>query len=746
MKRLGQIMCSIMFAFCMFGFVACGPDDEEVTITSVSASKINDFYYITDTIDFSAINVTVTYSDKTTSTLTKGEFDINAQDAKDDTQFIIDTKGLYGQTAGELIEGEYAFTCVLIGNDTVFNLKTVTVSSNMSLRYNAISYAEPEFVSVFKRNSTVTENDESSFYKSTDYYVGDDNEFIFKPILTIQKNDVANAEMFDVDNYDVNVKVEIKNGDAFDVLNDDTYFSYADFAFQFKPTAIDKTFRITVSPIDFDVDFAGNAIAPVVFTFVVKDGWNAYSALDLGRMSLISDSVKALYNNGKPTAENPYIRPESALIFWTGSGATREHLSYYPIWEEFLTSKGVTNLNAINGLFMHGDISVTADDLPSKFFISEEEAKENNNLELAGSLRDFALLYTHYLENDFLFNGNLFKLDCSTIAWGMSNTALKEYYYKSGASDYKAGHSTVLNFLGKTDETQSKATATVLNVEAVGNTQNIVSGDADKDDRILKASGGLILLKSYKTTTFVENCIAKSWLIAWYAEDTQTLTCLDMDYVKTYDCYNSGAFSWKGAKNAISHAEFKRFGGPVMFNVTGIENSVEYSAGFTVDKATCVMESFLTGSEAWFTLNKANSIVTAFIQTDALFKAYGSTILKDDKLNMLSLSIDRDYLASTQNNVPAEFSMIGENEQKFDLHDTDTNLITGTLKATSYKTPVIMASGGQVAYISESPSMHLEFVSGNAPFTGDLLYVAYPAGSTVAGIVVERYNYTAPSA
>ncbi len=755
MKRFGQIMCSVLFAFCMFGFVACGPDDKEITVKSVAVNNLNEFYQVTGTIDFDKINVTVTYSDKSTTTLTKGEFDITTETAKEDTQFIINTAGLYSQTAGELTVGEYKLTCVLIGNETVFDIKTVTVFSDMSLNYDVISYKEPEFVSVYNNNCNVVTNKtdtayESSFYKSADYYVGDDNEFKFKPILTVQKKNDTTANPIVIDRYDVDVKVEVKNGDAFDVVNDNAYYTYEDFAFKFKETAIGKTFRISVSQNVFAADFAGDKIAPIVFTFTVADGWNAYSAIDLGRISLVSDYIKTNYydENNQPI-NNPYSNEVSSKIFWTGNGANTEKRAFYPIWENFLTSKGSTDLRSINGLFMHGDITVTADDLPSEFFISEAEAAANNNQRLAGTLRDFALLYTHYMENDFLFNGNLFKLDCSSIKWGLTNIEPDEYYYEAGQTQFYAGHSTVLCFFGRIDETNTTK-ATVLNVEAVGNSQEITSSDKDKNNDVLEASGSLIFLKSCQNSTIVENCIAKSWLIAWFANNVQTKTCLDMDYIKTYDCYNSGGYSWRGAKNEISNAEFKRFGGPALFNVTGYNSSGEQSAGWTLDKQTCTIESYISGNEAWFTLFGANKIITQFTALDPLLNAYGTTILKDGKMNMICLNIDQDYLTSTESRLPADFSMIGDGEQKFDMHPSNTNVITQILTSTEYKTPVIMSSGGQVAYVSDTPQMHLEYVaSTNASFTGDLLYVAYPISGIngpVAGVIVERYDYTAPSA
>lgn len=743
MKKIGYALCSLLLVFCAVGFGACGgtPLPTEKQVFSVAQTGLKEFYHVTDTIDFSALKINVKYDDNSTATLTKGEFDINAEDAKSDTQFIVNTSGLYSQTAGEMTVGEYALSCVLIGKETVYQLGKINVSNNMNLIYDLTAFNEPDFVSTYKDNIVVTENDENSFYKtSTAYYVGDDNEFRFKPKMTLQSK--TSGAISESDNFNVTVKVEMKNGDTYDVVTGDTYFTYDNFAFDFTENAIGKTFRITMTPMDFEKDFAGNNVEPVVFVVTVEDGWNVYSdnAIDLGRMSLVSDNFASVANT--------YIRPESAAIFYNeDTGAMKEHRKYYELWKNYLTEKGCTDLAPVNGMFIHGDIKVTPSDMPSEFFVSQKEA-EAKGMHLLGSLRDFTLIYTHYMENNFNFNGNYFKLDFSEIPWGLSNTGKNGFYYDSDETRLKAGHSTVFNFLHKADESNDTI-ATFKNVDAFGNTRNITSVSNTTDDN-LKASGGLIFMKSISGTTQVENCIAKAWMIAWFSETTTAKNALELDYIKTYDCFNSGAFSWHSEKSTLTNSEFKRFGGPVILMVSGAKDGVKESgAGWTVDKETTTLESYISGQEGWFVLNGATTLVTQFLGADVLLNAYGTTIKNtENKMNMVGLIMDDEYITSTEKNIFANFSYGGV---PFDMQNVAGNPIYDIWNAYNYAPSVFMSNGGQLALtISDT---ELAFPAGGDSFSGDLMYVGYPitlpsasSVSTVAGLIVDRYDYTAPSA
>lgn len=50
----------------------------------------------------------------------------------------------------------------------------------------------------------------------------------------------------------------------------------------------------------------------------------------------------------------------------------------------------------VNAVYMHNDIEVKVEDLPSDYFVTTGEAGAYTKAD--GSLRDYSFLYTHYLK------------------------------------------------------------------------------------------------------------------------------------------------------------------------------------------------------------------------------------------------------------------------------------------------------------------------------------------------------------
>lgn len=740
MNKISYFIATIVLSVCLIGFSACGGTNKGKTIQGAEATGLKAFYHVSETIDFASVKIKVTYDDKSTTELTKGEVDIDVANAKADTQFVLGTSGLSAQAGGNLTAGEYKITCQLVGDDTNtrYDIATVNVSTDMSLIYDLSLFQAPEFIDTFNENNKASATDESAFYKTTEYYVGDDNAFVLNPTLTLMsKKDGSITKTAD---FKANVEVEIKGADAFSKVTDDTYFDYADFKFNFKESAIGQKFRITMKPADFTTDFVGNPIEPVVFTVVVADGYNVYNAIELGRINVYSDNVK----NQITADKNSWSRDGYSWggTFYTNTQEnTRHNANYSEMWLPFLASKGETNLQAVNGIFLHKNISVTPDDIPSEYFISEAEANKNGASKSAGSLRDCADIYTHYLENDFTFNGNLFKIDFSVIPWCRNNMDHDGFYFPNESADTHAtpGHATAFVMANKADESNNTK-AHFINVEAVGNTAN-ASITANEGEDLL-AAGGLIMIKSVTSTTVAENCIAKGWMIAWFAESTDTINSLEMNYIKTYDCFNSGIYNYGSEMNTLKNSEFKRFGGPVILATSISTKSGEKrdGVGFEIDKATTKLESFVVGTEAWFTIVKANTIIAPFFALDQLFNVYGNTVLQTQGnqkyMNMIAICLDSDTVTSSD----PTYATIKYGDNTYALNTEATNIINQIWS--SAKTPVFISSGGQIAYMTSETSM--AFMNGATTFTGDNLFIAYPMPSGgVAGVLVDLYTITA---
>ncbi|MBQ7467137.1 MAG: hypothetical protein IJS74_03600 [Clostridia bacterium] len=678
MKKFWLFISSILSAILVVvGLSACNPKKvvEDYTITSVKANNLYSTYHTSDTINFSDVTIEVTFKNGTKVTLTQGEVDIEKENAKEGTQFILNTDGLGTQTAGELEEGEYQISVYLSAYATTKqDLMTVTVTEDLSTKYNLYSFLGPQTIAGddgYEKNIVTSETDESKFYKADGYYVGDDNEFRFKPRLEIGKTE---DESFEADNYKVKVTVngtEIVEGQQYDL------FKYENFKFYFKDgtewTDENNTFTISMLPADFAKNAYGRNITPVIFTVKVADGYNVYDAVDLGRLSLVSDAFKA------DAVRTTYERWQSGEVFYNPNGGFKR-VVYYQLWEDFLTSKGKTNLKPVNAMFIHNDITVTSADIPQEYLISVAEAKafvgsnnENDYGYLVNSFRDEGWLYPHYMENDFTFNGNMFKLDFSNIKWCLSNSdgsTGDAFYYTQNQSNYFMSHAVLFGFLGKSDNTSAQK-AIFKNVESIGNSKNITK---KTDQEANEASGSFIYFKSDASEVDVDNCIAKAFMIAFYSEYNKKVYSegeqpellanngLDVSYCKIYDCYNSGLFSYWGENNTLTHSELKRFGGPTIFLINGTEKGAkESSAEWTIDDET-IIESEVTGEEAWFAINGATGAALKIINFSSILSEQTDKYFAiDGKINMKAVALESAYLGSTDS-ILYNFFRIGDSK------------------------------------------------------------------------------------
>ncbi len=727
-KKLLSLACIGFLAFVGIFTVGCGDNGPEA-VETVQANNLPSYYHVTDTVSFDEVTLDVTYDNEEAATLTVKEVDVPVEEAQENTQFILYTDGLSAMTGGALTVGTYTITCAVVGFDGEWTLGNIEVSDNQNLIYDVASFLEPQFVTTYKTNISSTTH-EDAFYNTTEAYtVGDDNAFKFKPDVTYILKSSGSISIVVPDDFNVNVRVYLIDGSSrAEVTGDENYYTYSNFEFDFTEQAVGNTFEIVMTMTDFTTAADGAEISPVTFTFKVEDGWNAYDALDLARINLTDVDATG------------YARATSQAIFPGSSGY--EERSFYLLWEEYLQEKFGTELSAVNGIYFHDNIEVTPSDLPEEFFVSSTESSY-----AAGSLRDYSFLYSHLLDDDFVVNGNYFMLDLTDIPVGLSNTRKTGFVYDS-LNDHEAGHSTVFAFSGLLDNTSTHS-ATIKNLNTIGNTGNILSaGEGVDENQLLTASGGLILVKSMHGTTYVDNCIAKEFLIAWYPESTQfnDVGNMHLDYVKTYDCFNSALFAFASDNITIENSEFKRFGGPAIFLVSdadGKQDDMETNegvryAGVTIDDNT-VIESYVTGNEAWFAMqgDVAASIVTRLMQMDYAFSFYQNTMVYErevngetnDYLNLICLIMDQGYLAS-QETLYGDF-LWGAESQTNVAFSTYSQTVNTALAAGQYQAPVLMTNAGDVSVFNGTGLTFVNDAGTANHLDGNLLFMVYPIGGQV---------------
>ncbi len=640
-------------------------EDESSAISSVSVNGLNTFYLPTDVIDWDSISLTLTLNDKKSSevTLTKGEFDVD-KPTSEETEFILNTSGLYTYNKNETIipEADYPISYYFVYEEVEYSgdLSSVAVTEYPSTLYEVYYFLEPEFVTTYKANlGRVDDSDEASedaYYEACDYTVGDDNPFKFKPLLRLFDK---NLNVVDPDNYAVDVALYLEpddeNGRAVDVISDSEYVSYSNFEFQFTEKAVGHTFTIEMNLEYFTRDISNNPIGAITFTFNVEDGYNAYSGLDLDMINAApSELIEGwTYNYGSQTYQNQY---SGHSIYYDPNGAISSsstgyiRFPYVYVWDEFFTNvHPEMDAHYVKGIYMHNNISISMDDFPDCYKISEEEAKDTesgstqhedlSNTMVVGSLRDEVYLYNHFMADDFTFNGNLFTLDCSNIMWTRSyvtgNGSNSLTFFTDEQENAAQGNARVFCFNGRnvtynsdyrTESDEDGETAYLLNLNAKGNLDLEGTGAnfnrfENKEENFINScrAGSIMFCISESTHTVVNNVICKEYLIGLYASHAnENYTCLEINHSKVFDCYAAGVYSYFGGITTISNSTLKRFGAPATMAISGSGyHEGFYMSAFKLDNV--IIENTLQGDEYFFVSFNISWVANLIKEFDAFF-------------------------------------------------------------------------------------------------------------------------------
>ena len=742
---------------------------------AVEQVQVADFtkttYYLTESVDFANLAVKATYDNTVTDTFSGDEieFDIDIEDAKPTTKAIVYTNGLYAQKENEVLtKGEYEITAKILGFADTYDLTTVTISDDMSLIYDLFYFGTPEFYQKYldtvktvtenQTNETIGENDFKSV--SEIYTVGDDNGFDILPDFEVAEK----GEMYPIDyelkvNPNLLVKVYIENESTFDLLTDNTYYTYADCKVQFTQAATEsgKKFRIEVLPADFTTDSLGDAVVPVRYTVKVADGYNVTDAKELGLISISDETAQSkidqdLYEFG---LMGVFYNKEKDIYYGNDESSDVDGVAVYPMWKNFLLNNGMTEseIKSVNGIFLHRDIEVTSDDIPAEYKITGDET---NNEKAIGTIRDFTFLYYRAFTNkDFTFNGNYFKLDFSQLLPGQSiwDGDLGLRVYAANEPNVQQGHSSVFMFEGLGDGTTT-AKVTFKNVNGLGN-----STDYQTQEDAMIYAGSLNYVKVIRLNADIENCVTKNFLIGWYQEGNSETHTLNINNTKVYDCFNSGIFLIKTpGKTYLKNSELERFGGPAIFLVSSVsDDETIRDASIEID-TTSKVESYVQGTEAWFELNGAKALMPAINDLDLLLNNYYTTMFKSvpnnaggskNCLNIVGVGMDNGAITSSEPYIYTDYTL---NDVKFSTTDIKNIDLVIQSQTGGARAPIFVTDAGFVGFFDGTAMQQIQFDGegnfiGNAPLasqiTGKYMNIYYPVQgtSTVVSILLEIYPY-----
>lgn len=739
MKKLKIIACMFVIMLSSLALVACGKNDEKVTIKSAS-TNLNEFYYVTDTIDWTNVTVTVNYSNNKSETLTNGEFDIETKYAKTDTKWILTTDGLKNEPAGNMTAKTYNLTLTIIGNETTYPF-TIKINKTEALVYEIDTFEEPECIATFKTNTEKDSdgNNVNGFktIENAKYYVGDDNAFDITPNYTLY-----NRETNEQSDYKIDLDVIVLLGNA---IVDENYYTYSDGKVDFTENAVGNDFTIKVKPTYFSTNKYGYDIEEVSFSVSVKDGYNIYTAKDLGMLSIVPENLDYKL----------YARENTADIFYNTENNTYFSGKIATYWSNFLTKNGYTNLQYVKGAFIHNNINIKSEDLPSEFFITSKESTDGY---ATGKLRDQLFIYSHYMQDDFTFEGNYFTISTKDLPVnGCVNDSGEEILTENGKPS-EFGHTKLFDFVGymvhndaeRIDLESNQKTVTVQNINTVGNTNGIISTEGVTNEQIYACAGAIIMFQNLACSANVNNVNISSAMIGWFVDTTdgennvlnpekshKQKTILNNMTIK--DCFNSGLFLY-GAQGGceITNSSLARFGGPaihaVSVHLSGDNSKEERGTHVTYDD-TVEIENYVGENEAWFNLTEgANGIATQFKTLDTLFNAYGKTILTDGKFNLKVLFMDESYLTAQNKNLHGKVN-------NYDLTDVYLRNVN------SQGAPFIWTNNDDKCYIYQNSDKTITCLNNldnnmrTTALTGNELNLVYPAGNAAVGIIVALKDY-----
>jgi len=571
LKSLYAITVMLICSLIMFG---CGVKIESHTIKSgtLETTIAKNTTLVTD--NFEAV---IKYSDNTSKTIT----------SSDVTFGTIDTSTI-GEKDLQVTYGDYSF---------VIKIKVVESSADIA----TVTMFNSNIVNDYTNNSNTQLNPQEEFVNRNDhYYVGDDNEFHFR--INAKGIDGAGNIVNDLQNIRTAVKMEsvtyTNNQPSYTVLTDAQVNNYVTIntentTFDFKESAINHVFRITVSAVNYDEDYFD--VAPSFnFTVKVVDGYNVYNATDL---SVLDNTGEFGWNDIKSTA--------------------LQEIS-----------------NNINGVILHSDINVTNEDLPSGLFYNQTEANAVasgvTNQTIKGSLKDDSSyqLYGRLLnENqEFNFIGNYYQIDFSKVAKIVVETGSENGIITNDNGEEEAitAHTSFMRF----DPKENNTTFPNVNLKNVS-----FKGNGARSSKAIE-SGGMLLLKSKGTNFTADNTIYQDCFIGYMFERFDGFDNVELDSegdhstfkilnTKGYNCYNSLLYFW-GAKDVlIENSELIGAGGPVMIvdHVDNDETTGQGGFAPTINVINSNLESFVKGQEPWFVTYGATALAGQLVAADAIYDA-----------------------------------------------------------------------------------------------------------------------------
>ena len=651
--------------------------DKEIKLTKVSVAGVSRTYAEGAAINWDALRVTATYSDDSTATFTKFEYDVTSV-VSSETQAVIYTSGLHEQTSA--VKGVYAISVALPSDlstkHSAGNISVLTVDAE---NYALVECSDPVLKTGFAANTKgagtaieperddkeVGKANENKFIGSNpQYVVGTLNPFIYEPEVSFESKNDPTADLVSGDDtfYKKDYVVKVKSGNEY-VKAASADYTVVGGHVKFNDSAIGKTFSLTVSLTDFPVVEGTTKKAESTFEgFTVQKGLNIYNAKQLGILNVTKLTTQQLSQ-----AKYNEHHGDTDTMFWNGTDYYKPVLN--EVWSSFLVSGGIFTAEELQAyadtpaIFLQRKLEVKPTDIPQGYFITANEPASA----VKGCLRDSIPVYAPIVgDHDVEINGNFWTLDSTALPLcknERSNNGPVPYIEGQEDVIIMPGHTPLFKFCGIESESDdvfytnqvvnSQGKGIIRNINTIGNTGvDLVSQDFEK----MLSLTGLIFAKNDYCGALYENCIIKQYQIGVFPNSMpgqavgghEQVDRTFVNEVRVYDCANSGLFNYFNGGTLVSKSVFNRFGASPVMNAGSDRENRASNTKFTSD---CIFNNEITGEEIYFSALGATGAVGQIKGFNELFKAIGNQFVyqitdkngkKVDVMNLVSIGINGD--------------------------------------------------------------------------------------------------------
>ena len=745
MKKLLSVILTVLLI--VLAFTACGEKAiEKLEITEGLARE----YTVGATPDFSGVKATVTFNDETTKDVDADDLEFSTLDTSTaGTKQLTITYDNFSITVDVVVKASSnPPACTnhtdadgdgICDNEGCGANVEVECTEHTDADGDGIcdtpgcgTAVEPEVilagVTLPENITSISAYKENFLDKTQGYVVGDDNAYVFALDVTIldeNYEEVEGAEYVGVSLvYLVEGTTETLVGAEYVTVDEVKH------TFDFTDAAIGKTFKIVSRPAD-GVTQGSEALYTKEHTVTVVDGYNIYNPKELNLITNYNDDFD--------------------------DDDTDEQLT---VVNTFLQNNGITRPEKLAGVVLHSNITLQMSDLPSEYYYTYQGENGEKT-----EFYDFMGVFYRELsatEPTFSIHGNYYtlytyNLPC-VVANGQANN--EDEFSNSALLRF-----TIHDDLEGPNYVVSDYNTNISNFAIRDNDPN--TNDESESERHMR---GLIGYKTSAHTVNFTNSNVEAFFISLLAEND--FHTVNLHKVKFFNAWQGHIFTWanngfQGASETpydthapitvnITESSLTKCGGPVIMAQTADPDDACNAKSRTevnVDEAT-VLESYVTGEEAWF---KAIGVTAQALQIKAMSglisasagqgKVAGYTTTEKVQgvpmMNLIYINMSAGTNPFAGENIEGGISIgntkiLNQNDGEnpaVELYDQTIQQMMGQ------SAPIFQSSNGTVAFCDGETGVYSLTGSGPAPaneafFEGDYISLYYMG----MGVLLEYFH------